>query len=113
MMSAALPLTSPTAARWPQRLLAASLAALGVFLPFSTAGVSVMLGVLLLMLPLAGTQPWRERFWLRPVFATGLLLLAYILLRSIAEAGWRAVAPDPFASSRAGPARRRNDKLLS
>jgi O-antigen ligase len=89
MMSATLPLSETPAARAPQKLLAGLLAALGAFLPFSTAGVSIVLGVLVLMLPLAGLQPWREGFWRRPVFASGLLLLAYIVLRSVAEAGWQ------------------------
>jgi hypothetical protein len=61
-------------------------------LPFSTAGVSLMLGVLLLLVPLAGLQPWRQRFWREPVFATGLLLLAYIVLRTLAEVGWEPQA---------------------
>lgn len=92
MMAAAVSLPATPVDRALQALLAGALAALGFFLPFSTAGVSLVLGVLLLLVPLAGLQPWRQRFWGEPVFATGLLLLAYIVVRTLAEVGWQPLA---------------------
>lgn len=76
-----------------QALLTGALAALGFFLPFSTAGTSLALFALLLLClaaprRLLELQPWRE-----PVLACGLLLLAWILLRTLAEGGpWRSGA---------------------
>jgi O-antigen ligase len=74
------------------RPLALALAALGFFLPFSSAGVAVsMLVLLLLALALApriwSLQPWRE-----PVMAAGLALLAFIALHTLYRTGFNAAA---------------------
>jgi O-antigen ligase len=71
-----------------QRVLKACLAALGFFLPFSTAGVNIVLGVLLALCFVAPMRIWRTRPWRDPVLATGLVLLAYISLRTVAADGF-------------------------
>lgn len=72
------------AALTPWQLLACTaFAALGFFLPFSSAGVSVALGVLALLVlarprVILRTQPWKE-----PAMMAGLALLAYIALHTL------------------------------
>lgn len=90
MTTAVLPLAAPPATRSEklvQALLAGALAAFGLFLPFSTAGVSIMLGVLLLIAGLMARRLWRMQAWREPVLGMGLVLFAYIALRSLAETG--------------------------
>jgi ADP-heptose:LPS heptosyltransferase len=70
-----------------QLALSLSITLLGVFLPFSTAGVAiaeVMLLLLVLVRPasVARAQPWRE-----PVMACGLILLAYIAVHTLVVSG--------------------------
>lgn len=78
---------APSLARPLDAALAAALAALGFFLPFSTAGVSLSLAALaLLALPTAPAL-WRSAPWRDPVMATGLLLLAYIALHTLLTSG--------------------------
>jgi heptosyltransferase-3 len=68
-------------------LVAAGTAVLGFGLPFSTAAVSIGMGLLAIALVMAlvlrpravlQTRPWRE-----PVMAIGLVLFAYIALRTV------------------------------
>jgi ADP-heptose:LPS heptosyltransferase/O-antigen ligase len=87
------PAHSATAAERPgarpvwQLVLSFTIALMGFFLPFSTAGVAIA-EVLLLLLVLfrpssvARPQPWRE-----PVMACGLLLLAYIAVHTLLVSG--------------------------
>jgi len=63
--------------------LALALGALGIFLPFSTAGVSVCLLVLLLLALAAAPALWRLAPWRDPVMAVGLALLAYITAHTL------------------------------
>ena len=75
-----------------QAVLSGALLALGFFLPFSTAGTSLALAVLLALLLLRPREalalaPWRE-----PVLAAGLVLLAYIGLRTLIGEGVQAAA---------------------
>lgn len=69
-----------------QFALTAALAALGVFAPFSTAGTSIALAVLLLIALAMAPRVWRLQPWRQPVFAVGLALLVYIGVRSMAAA---------------------------
>lgn len=73
---------------WRDAATQAALAALGGVLPFSPAGVSVILGVLLLIAlcsvgTIRRTQAWRE-----PTAAIGLLLFAYIALHTLIDGPW-------------------------
>jgi ADP-heptose:LPS heptosyltransferase/O-antigen ligase len=68
-------------------LLGLTLACLGFFLPFSSAGVAVAEFVLLLLLLarpglLARLAPWKD-----PVMAAGLVLLAYIVVHTLIVSG--------------------------
>ncbi|WP_428569288.1 O-antigen ligase family protein [Ramlibacter sp.] len=78
---------TPLPERALQATLTGGLAALGVFLPYSTAGTSIALGMLMLVALAMAPRVWRLRPWREPMFAIGLALLAYIAARSIA-AGW-------------------------
>lgn len=78
---------APALARPLDAALAAALAALGFFLPFSTAGVSLSLAALALLALLAAPAVWRTAPWRDPVMAAGLLLLAYIALHTILTSG--------------------------
>jgi O-antigen ligase len=77
----------PPAERAYQFALSASLALLGFFLLFSTAGTSLALGLLLLLCCLPPARVLRLAPWRQPVMALGLLLLAYIGLRTFAADG--------------------------
>jgi len=77
-LAAASPLARPL-----DTALAAALAALGFFLPFSTAGVSVALAVLLLLALAAAPAVWRSAPWREPTMAVGLALLAWIALHTL------------------------------
>ncbi|HWI84629.1 glycosyltransferase family 9 protein [Ramlibacter sp.] len=73
-------------AAW-QLLLTLTLAGLGFFLPFSSAGVAIMETALLLLIaarPRAIVQP---AVWRHPVMAVGLALLAYIALHTLLVSG--------------------------
>lgn len=78
----ALPPLAPVPSWW-QGCVSAALASLGLFLPFSSAGVSISLGVLAV---LAAAQPrriWHAAPWKDPVMAAGLLLLGYIAVHTL------------------------------
>jgi heptosyltransferase-3 len=84
------PRPPPTAPRGWNTLVGAGSAVLGFGLPYSTAAVSTGIAMLLLALllrpqVLAHTRPWRE-----PVMAVGLVLLAYVALRTVGEDGLAA-----------------------
>lgn len=90
-MTAVLPddMPPPLAAteRTFQRVLSAALASLGFFLLWSTAGISLSLAVLLGLCLAAPHRIWALRPWRDPVLAIGLVLLAYIALRTFAGEG--------------------------
>ena len=71
-----------------QKILSIALASLGFFLLFSTAGVNLSMGVLLALCVAAPARIWRTQPWREPVLAAGLLLLAYIALRTLLGEGW-------------------------
>lgn len=87
----AAPAASWTDRAW-QAALAPALAALGFFLPFSTAGTSLAMGVLLALALLRPLQCARLAPWREPAAAIGLLLLAYIALRTLLGEPWSAEA---------------------
>ena len=94
-MTAATLSLPPSATRFErvlQAVLAAGLAGLGLFLPFSTAGTSICLALLLLVGAFMAARLWRAAPWREPLFVAGLLLLAYIALRTLAEVGLHAEA---------------------
>jgi len=70
-----------------QRALTVALACLGFFLLFSTAGTSLAVFALLVLCALAPVRLWRLRPWREPVLATGLLLLGWLVLRTVVEHG--------------------------
>lgn len=74
-------------ARSWQVALTGSLAALGFFLPFSTAGTSIALAALLALSLLAAGRILRLQPWRDPVLAVGLALLAWVIVRTFAG-GW-------------------------
>lgn len=76
--------------RWTawDRLVAAALASLGFFLPFSSAGIAASLLAVLLLALARPRRLWTDRPWKEPVMAAGLLLLAYIGLHTLATSGW-------------------------
>jgi heptosyltransferase-3 len=86
-LSAEDPREAATAMRPWQLMVCTAFAALGFFLPFSSAGVSLALAALAL-LSLArprfilAAQPWKE-----PTMAAGLALLAYIAIHTLWTTG--------------------------
>lgn len=72
--------------------LTGALAALGFFLPFSTAGTSVSLGVLVVLSLFMPARLWQLRPWRHPVMACGLLLLACIALGMLVRQEWSRAA---------------------
>ena len=73
---------------WRDTAAQAALAALGVVLPYSSAGVSMVLGMLLLLaLGSFGTMR-RTGSWREPTAAIGLLLFAYIALHTLLDGPW-------------------------
>lgn len=69
-------------------LIAAGTAVLGFGLPFSTAAVSIGMGLLLVALLLRPRVLWETKPWREPVMGIGLALLAFIAVRTIwADAG--------------------------
>lgn len=110
-MSAVIPppVGVPTlAAGWQERVfqgvLTGALGALGFFLLFSTAGTSISLFVLLILVILNPRRIWQQRFWREPVFAIGLVLLAYIGLRTFIGEG--------FTGASAGTLNRYHELLM-
>lgn len=92
-MAAVPPGTGPSGAeRAYQGVLSGALLALGLFLPFSTAGVSLSMAVLLLLCLLAPRRLWATAPWRQPMLLVGLLLLAYIGLHTLAVSGVARVA---------------------
>ncbi len=91
LMSAIVRATPPWAwANAWQRVAAVSLFALGLFLPFSTAGVSLFSLALLTLLLLRPAVLWQSRPWREPVLVAGLALLAWITLHTLWRSGWTA-----------------------
>lgn len=82
-----LPATLPRGERTWQGLLEAVLFALGFFAVFSPAGTSVAMGGLLLLALARPVRTWQTRPWREPLLAIGLVLLAYIALRSLVAGG--------------------------
>jgi heptosyltransferase-3 len=72
-------------------LVAVGTAVLGFGLPFSTAAVSIGMGLLVIALLLRPRVLWEARPWREPMMAVGLALLAFIAVRTL----W----PDPNAAS--------------
>lgn len=72
----------------PWQLMAcAAFAALGFFLPFSSAGVSVALAALVLLALARPRQILAARPWKEPTMAAGLALLAYIAVHTLWTTG--------------------------
>lgn len=82
------------ASGWQERVfqgvLTGALGALGFFLLFSTAGTSIALFVLLVLVILNPRRIWQQRFWREPVIGIGLVLLAFIALRTFLGEGFTA-----------------------
>lgn len=68
-------------------LLGLTLAGLGFFLPFSSAGVAIAEFVLLLLLLARPQVIVRQAPWREPVMAAGLILLAYIGIHTLIVSG--------------------------
>lgn len=98
-MSAVVPddLVGRPAVAWSERafqgVLTTGLGALGFFLLFSTAGTSISLFALLCLCFLAPMRIWRLKPWREPVLGIGLVLLAYIAMRTFIGEGltWSSV----------------------
>jgi O-antigen ligase len=75
----------PAGERIFQPTLSAALAALGFFLPWSTAGTSLSLIVLLVLGIGAAGRLVRLRPWQQPVLVVGIVLMAWIVLRTLVE----------------------------
>ena len=73
-----------------QGVLTTGLGCLGFFLLWSTAGTSISLFALLILVLLNPVRVWRQRFWREPVLAIGLVLLAYIGARTFIGEGFTA-----------------------
>lgn len=69
------------------RALAVALAAYGFLIPFSVAGTSVMLALLLLAGAACAPTVWRSRPWREPAMAIGLVLFAWIALHTLVHDG--------------------------
>ena len=81
-------LAGPRSERAYQAVLTGALAALGFFLLFSSAGTSLALFALLVLCFLAPRRIAALAPWRLPAFGAGLLLLAWIAVRTVAGAGW-------------------------
>lgn len=68
--------------------LSGALAAFGLVQPFSVAGTSLLLAVLLLLALAAAPAVWRAQPWREPTLAIGLLLLVFIGLHTLLLQGW-------------------------
>ena len=60
-----------------------ALAAYGFLIPFSVAGTSVMLAVLLVLALACAPRAWRIQPWREPTLAIGLVLFAWIALHTL------------------------------
>lgn len=76
---------------WRDAVTQAALAGLGLVLPYSSAGVSVLLGALLLIALLSIGTIRRTEAWREPAAAIGLLLFAYIALHTLLVGPWTLV----------------------
>ena len=70
-----------------QWCLTATLALLGLFLPFSTAGVAIAEFLLLLLILARPSALVRREVWRDPVMAIGLALLAWIAVHTLVASG--------------------------
>lgn len=75
---------------WWHLLVSAALAALGFFLLFSSAGVSLSLAALVVLTVARPRVLWRAKPWTEPVVAVGLALLAYIIAHTLWMTGLQA-----------------------
>ena len=73
---------------WRDAATQVALAALGLVLPYSSAGVSMLLGVLLLIALCSVGTMRRTEAWREPTAAIGLLLFAYIALHTLLDGPW-------------------------
>ena len=83
----AVPASAPLQG-WRDAATQAALAALGLVLPYSPAGVSMLLGVLLLIALCSAGTLRRTDAWREPAAIIGLLLFAYIALHTLLEGPW-------------------------
>jgi O-antigen ligase len=94
-VEASQPLPLRAVLPWPERvyqgLLTLALGSLGFFALYSPAGVSASMAALALLAIAAPRRAWAQQPWREPVLALGLLLLAYIALRTVAGEGWGAL----------------------
>lgn len=94
-------------APWLERLwswaMALALGALGLFLPYSTAGVSLSSAAVLVLVLMRPRLLWQVAPWRHPVLGVGLALFAYIALHTLWRSGW---------SSEAGQAVNRYHELI-
>ena len=74
---------APPLARALDLVAGIALAAYGFLIPFSVAGTSVMLAVLLLLVLACAPRVWRSRPWREPTMAIGLVLFAWIALHTL------------------------------
>ena len=80
---------------WPS-LVAAALGALGFFLPFSAAGVSISLFALVVLALFRPRAVWQQKPWQEPVMGIGLLLLAYITVHTLWVTGTNQASVSPI-----------------
>jgi O-antigen ligase len=74
-------------APWQDKTLQAALFALGLFLPYSTAGVSLAMAALLVLALCSARSVWALRPWREPTVAIGLVLIAYIAIHTLVSTG--------------------------
>ncbi|HEX2545567.1 MAG TPA: hypothetical protein VHL79_11840, partial [Ramlibacter sp.] len=73
----------PWAERVYQAVLDVALFCLGLFLLFSTAGTALALTTLVVLFVAQPQRVWRLQPWREPLIAIGLVLFAYIALRTL------------------------------
>lgn len=83
----AVPASAPLQG-WRDAVTQAALAGLGLVLPYSSAGVSMLLGVLLLIALCSIGTMRRTEAGREPTAALGLLLFAYIALHTLLDGPW-------------------------
>ena len=71
-----------------QAALAVGLSMLGFFVPFSTAGTSLSMALLLVLFLPAARRIWKLEFRREPIHVAGFILLGYIVLRAVPEGPW-------------------------
>ena len=79
-----------------QQVLTGTLFAFGFFIVYSTAGTNLAIAAMLALWLAAPRRLWDEAPWRQPVLAIGLVLLAYIVLRTLGgegagKASWAAI----------------------